>query len=80
MSHQLMFVWYLKGSVVCLWIFCVFGGKVGSLTLTVVLCGFFFIHLFRVLHRFQHCTCHITMGSWKGRGNQYIKWVKVLYF
>ena len=32
-----------------------------------------------VLHRFQHCTGHITMGSWKGRGNQYIEFVRVLY-
>ena len=31
-----------------------------------------FIYLFGVLHRFQHCTGHITTGSWKGRGNQYI--------
>ena len=31
-----------------------------------------FICLFGVLRRFQHCTGHITMGSWKGRGNQYI--------
>ena len=28
--------------------------------------------LFVVLRRFQHCTGHITTGSWKGRGNQYI--------
>ena len=28
---------------------------------------------------FQHCTGHITMGSWKGRGNQYIQFVRVLY-
>ena len=32
-----------------------------------------FIYLFGVLRRFQHCTCHITAGSWKGRGNQYIQ-------
>ena len=38
-----------------------------------------FTHLFRVLHHFQHCTGHITTGSWKGRGNQYIKFVRVLY-
>ena len=37
------------------------------------------IYLFGVLHRFQHCTGHIMMGSWKGRGNQYIQLVKVLY-
>ena len=36
-------------------------------------------YLFGVLCRFQHCTGHITMGSWKGRGNQYIQLVKVLY-
>ena len=32
-----------------------------------------------VLRRFQHCTGHITTGSWKGRGNQYIQLVMVLY-
>ena len=37
------------------------------------------ICLFGVLHRFQHCTGHITTGSWKGRGNQYIEFVRVLY-
>ena len=34
---------------------------------------------FGVLRRFQHCAGHITMGSWKGRGNQYIQFVRVLY-
>ena len=38
-----------------------------------------FIYLFGVLHHFQHCTGHITTGSRKGRGNQYIHLVKVLY-
>ena len=38
-----------------------------------------FINLFGVLHHFQQCTGHITTGSWKGRGNQYIQLVKVLY-
>ena len=38
-----------------------------------------FIYLFGVLHRFQHCTGHITMGSWKGRGNKYIQFARVLY-
>ena len=38
-----------------------------------------FIYLFGVLRRFQQCTGHITTGSWKGRGNQYIQLVKVLY-
>ena len=34
--------------------------------------------LFEVLHHFQHCTGHITTGSWKGRGNQYIQLVKIM--
>ena len=36
-------------------------------------------YLFGVLRHFQHCTGLITMGSWKGRGNQYIQFVRVLY-
>ena len=39
----------------------------------------YFIYLFGVLRRFQHCTGHITTGSWEGRGNQYIQFVRVLY-
>ena len=35
--------------------------------------------LFGVLRHFQHSTGHITTGSWKGRGNQYIQFVRVLY-
>ena len=31
------------------------------------------------LRRFQHCTGHIMTGSWKGRGNQYIEFARVLY-
>ena len=38
-----------------------------------------FIYLFGVLRHFQHCTGHISTGSWKGRGNQYIQFVRVLY-
>ena len=38
----------------------------------------FFIYLFGVLRRFQHCTGHIMTGSWKGKGNQYIQFVRVL--
>ena len=34
-----------------------------------------FIYLFGFLRCFQHCTGHITTGSWKGRG----KFVRVLY-
>ena len=37
------------------------------------------IYLFGILRLFQHCTGHITTGSWKGRGNQYIQFVRVLY-
>ena len=41
------------------------------------------IYSFGILRRFQHCTGHITTGSWKGswkgRGNQYIEFVRVLY-
>ena len=35
--------------------------------------------LFGVLRHFQHCTGHIMTNSWKGRGNQYIQFVRVLY-
>ena len=35
--------------------------------------------LFGVLRRFQHCTGHIMTGSWNGRGNQYIQFVRDLY-
>ena len=38
-----------------------------------------FIYLFGILRHFQHCIGHITMGSLKGRGNQYIQFVRVLY-
>ena len=38
-----------------------------------------FVYLFGVLRRFQHCTGHIAMGSWKGRGNQYIQFARVVY-
>ena len=31
------------------------------------------------LRHFQHCTGHITTGSWKGRGNQYIEFARVVY-
>ena len=40
---------------------------------------FIYFYLFRILRRFQHCTGHITTGSWKDRGNQYIQLVKVVY-
>ena len=41
--------------------------------------NFSFVYLFGVLRRFQHCTGHVMTGSWKGRGNQYIEFVRVLY-
>ena len=40
---------------------------------------FYVFYLFGVLRRFQHCTCHIMTGIWKGRGNQYIQFIRVLY-
>ena len=49
------------------------------ITFGVVNERYIFIYLFGVLRRFQHCTGHITMGSWKGRGNQYIEFATVLY-
>ena len=42
-----------------------------------ILCPF--IYIFGVLRRFQHCIGHITTASWKGRGNQYMQFVRVLY-
>ena len=36
-------------------------------------------YLFGVLRCFQHCTGDITTGSWKGRGNQYIEFPRILY-
>ena len=34
---------------------------------------------FGVLRHFQHCTSHIMTGSWNGRGNQHMQFVRVLY-
>ena len=39
----------------------------------------YLFYLFGVLRHFQHCIGHITMGSWKGRGNQYIEFARVVY-
>ena len=44
----------------------------------IYICVFIYL-IFRVLRHFQHCTAHITTGSWKGRGNQYIQFVRVPY-
>ena len=55
-------------------------GIVGSLIIVVkspLLLNF--IYVFGALRRFQHCTGHNMMGSWKGRGNQYIQFIRVLY-
>ena len=38
-----------------------------------------FIYSFEVLLRFQHCTGHIMTVSWKGRRNQHIQFIRVLY-
>ena len=43
------------------------------------LAGLSCVYLFVVLRRLQHCTGHITTGSWKGRGNQYIEFARVVY-
>ena len=39
-----------------------------------------YIYLFGVSHCFQHCTVDIMTGDWKGRGNQYIQFVRALYY
>ena len=49
-----------------------------SLDVTGSLVLFIFIYL-GFLRHFQHCTGHITTGSWKDRGNQYIEFARVLY-
>ena len=41
--------------------------------------GHIIYFLFGFLRHFQHFTGYITMGSFVGRGNQYIQLVKVLY-
>ena len=46
--------------------------SLSSLNICKLQCICLFVCLFGVLRRFQHCTGHITTGSWKGRGNQYI--------
>ena len=53
-------------------------GIVCTQNLQSIIC-LLFIYLFGVLRRFQDCTGHITMGSWKGRGNQYIEFVRDVY-
>ena len=45
----------------------------------MLLVDLLYITIFGVLRHFQHCTGHITTGSWKGRGSQYIQFVRVLY-
>ena len=52
--------------------------KSDFLAVTEALLSVLFIYLFGVLCPFQHCTGHITMGCWKGRGHQYIQFVRVL--
>ena len=39
--------------------------------------GILFIYL--GLRRFQHCIGHSMMGSFTGRENQYIQFLKVIY-
>ena len=55
-------------------------GNLGGKTSEIVMFYIAFCYLFLgVLRRFQHCTGHIMTGSWKGRGNQYIQFTRVLY-
>ena len=44
-----------------------------------VVCFVYRLNLFGVLRRFQHYTGHIKTGSWKGRGNQYIQFARVVH-
>ena len=55
------------------------GRKMGNGKVRVQKNIYLFVYLFGVLRRFQHYTGHITTGSWKGRGNQYIEFVRVQY-
>ena len=54
-------------------------GRVISAPKRLIEVYLFIFCLFGVLRRFQHCTGHITTGSWKGRGNQYIEFARVVY-
>ena len=50
----------------------------------IVLCSLHTSSLYNFIYlgfkcRFQHCTGHIMTGSFVGRRNQYIQFVKVLY-
>ena len=38
-----------------------------------------FLFIWVLMSLSTHCIGHIIMGSWKGRGNQYIQLVKFLY-
>ena len=66
---------YLKCTSIALFQLRTLWNNVMNTTIIKVL----FMYLFGVLRHFQHCTGHITTGSWKGRGNQYIQFVRVLY-
>ena len=69
--------WILTYST--LWCFCYHGYNIFISCHAFLLSWIQYIYLFGVLRHFQHCTGHIMTGSWKGRGNQYIQLVKVLY-
>ena len=58
----------------------IYSTQLGQLCHFSMALAFIFMYcLFVVLRRFQHCTGHITTGSWKGKGNQYIEFARVLY-
>ena len=50
-----------------------------NVTTKYIINNFYLFYPSGVLRRFKHCTGQITMGSWKGRGNQYIQFIRVLY-
>ena len=54
-------------------------GKPGTNTTEILFVPQFLKIYLGFLRRFQHSTGHITTGSWKGRGNQYIQFVRVVY-
>ena len=68
---------YIKNSSVC----CYISSAMALLSFFIffLFLLYLFIYLFGVLHPFEHYTGHIMTGSWKGRGNQYIQFVRVLY-
>ena len=72
-NHNIKHGFFLNNSRAKVFVFLVLKNNVRPRLNSVIVC------LLGVLRRFQRCTGHITTGSWKGRGNQYIQFVRVLY-